>query len=229
MKLRSYHLAAALFLFAGIAFAVALEPADEDSRRETIYTFHSPIATESRKTFERLFYDTARKEDLTIKLLQYSSIAETESVWGSYSTEDHNGGGNTGSAAAPDSDGRVAGEDGFHVYDLAAPFGDRITEDIGFTGRRGGEYELNFGEAETREPEQYQLPENGASGILVFDKSFFLANENKAQILFGDPYAGDFNDNDVVALPLALPIALLFLAIGAGIVLIIFTTIDDKK
>ena len=70
MKLRRLFPAAALCLSVGIAFAVAEEPADEDSRNELIYSFGESAAP--------------AKEDnpMARALLQYAGATDPGQVWG---------------------------------------------------------------------------------------------------------------------------------------------------
>ena len=81
MRLRNFFPAAAFFLTFGIAFAFALEPADEKDRRETIYPFRYPASAESNSVFFHYFFDNAGNNTLTITLFPYNGLTMPENVW----------------------------------------------------------------------------------------------------------------------------------------------------
>ena len=81
MRLRNFFSAAAFFLTFGVALAFAVEPDDENTRRETIYPFRLPASAESNNIFAQYFLENAGNNTLTITLIPYNSIAKEENVW----------------------------------------------------------------------------------------------------------------------------------------------------
>lgn len=258
MKLRSVFSAAALFLSAGVAFALAVEPADETTRRETIYPFRNPTPPENNNTFARYFSDNAGNSTLTITLIPYTSITETEDVQGLYSighiiNSKPRGSSDEGSALSGDartsqSDAgskqaesettapvanRAIGEDRLPAYDFSVPFDKSITEEIGFTDIRDidDENELGFLRSEDKEPDDSQISENRSYSILAFEKRAFHNSPNRAQILFGGDYNKKFKkmDDDEISVPVAFPLSMLTFAIGAAILLTVFTSAEKKE
>jgi len=209
MKLRSLFPIAIFFLSAGIDFSVAGEPADEESRRETIYSFGIPSAAESKNIFSGYFFDSAGNSTRAVKLLQYKSIAETESIWSRYSTDDT--------------------DNGLRAYDLSVSL-DSIPEKIGFTGRNGNEYDFGFQEIGTEEPDDRQSPDNESNTTLVFEKTISIRKSNRAEILFEDSYISNLKyNNKAPDTSFAIPIALFFCSLAIGVILITFTSVENKK
>ena len=258
MVFRNIFSAAILFFSADVAFAVAEEPADEETRRETTYTIFNPATADSKTLFARYFYDPAGNNRLTIRLPQYNGIAETESVWNHFSTGFNPGGAQGASKedlprpndndddndnnpatvqstaetglAEPEpanpAENHIAG-DIHSVYDFSVHYENSITEAIGHTGR--GDTENGFGvpEIETERLGNGQPPDNGVYSILVFEKEASSNILNRAKIHFEETNADMFNDDDgYKSSPLTIPIALFFFMIGAGFLLVFFTSID---
>lgn len=258
MRLR-FLFAAALFLSFGIAFAIAMEPADERTRRDTIYPFRNPTPPERNNIFARYFFDNDGNNTLTIILNPYIGITETEKVQSLYSAgyiskskprnssdedvplsdvktpQSDDGSGQAETETAAPAGNRVVDEDCFPVYDFSIPFDESITEEIGFTGLYDSddENELGFLRNEDKDPDDSQQSENGPYSFLVFEKKAFHNSPNRGQILFGGDYKKKFKkidgDDDENSVPFALPLSMLFLAIGTGILLTMFTSTGKKE
>lgn len=226
MVFRNIFSAAILFFSAGIAFAAAEEPADEETRRETTYLVFNPATADSKTLYTRYFYDPAGNNRLTIQLPQYNGITETESVWSHFSTGSNPGDAQGASLENPprsnanddgvdnDSAARYTAETGHAepessnsaenrvvgdmrgAYDFSIPFEDSITEAIGYTG--SGDTETGFGvsEIETVRTVNGQQSDEGVYSILVFEKKAASNNPNRAKILFEEANADMFNYDD---------------------------------
>jgi len=245
--------AAALFLFVGIVFADAEEPADEDMRRDTIYSSVNPAAVKGNSFFTQYFYNPERKKALSIKLPRYNGIAKTENIWTYYySGEDIDKGAN----AAPDdalhpsgSRTNQPGEGGFladsgaggvnlkhadderGIYDLTVPFDPSVAAGADFAGAGESDTVLDFHEFKAGTSNELQSSEKkGARLVLVFVEKAFYNSQNRARILSGITYVGDFEDEDEFApSPLSAPLALFFVALGVGILLVMYTTVGNNK
>lgn len=255
MRLRHFF-PAVFFLAFGIAFAFAIEPADEKDRRETIYPFRVPATAESNSIFSQYFSDNAGNNSLTITLIPYKSITQSENVWSFHAAKPlSNNSTNTTSdeglplpdARMPQSDigsipadaattdpaaNRVVDEERLSFYDFSTPFSDRITEEIGFTESLDSddEYELDFLKDEFKPSKDSQLSDNGISSSLVFQKKAFLNSPNSTHILFGGDYNKKFSKKDDTAdISFSTPVALFFLTLGVGIILVMYTASGKKE
>lgn len=256
MRLRNIFPAAAFFLTLGAAFAFALEPADDNTRRETIYPFRYPTSAESNNIFVQYFFDKTGNNTLTIKLIPYKSITEAEDAW-SFHTSEHvfNNSTNTPSnedlplsddrmsqsdtgsilteaeASAPAAK-RVVDEDTLPVYDFSIPFDDSIPEEMGFTESQDSddEDELGFLKDEFKKSRDSQLSDNGLYSSLVFNKKAYLNSPNSTHILFGGDYGKSFQEkSDEAGISFSTPVALFFLTLGAGIVLVMYTATGKNE
>ena len=222
---RFLSVAAAILLVSGAvsgAFsAVAGEPADEDTRRETIYTLDGTVA-EGKTAFDRYFFGPAGSNPRTIRLLRYDSIAGDEIVWSSYD-----------SGFRPGANEAASGGAELRPYDLSAAFDDDVMDRLGLAGP--AEEESDPDAAPTR-PEQFAsssdalLPDNnGLYTFLAFDKRAYLNSPNRGRILSGGVYNDEFGQGEKkFTNPFSIPLALLFVALCAGILLIIYTTTGEK-
>ena len=140
MKRRNVFLFAVIFS-AGIASAVAEEPADESARRETIYFFGSSAVPEGTKIYTPSFvYDTAEDSADGSIVFELNVSPGTESVRDDYSSGYKNDGTNkkheASAAADPPEKSEVSeaetsgtatsrasdGNEMLHVYDFSVPF-----------------------------------------------------------------------------------------------------------
>ena len=252
MKSCNILLAAALFLFVGIVFADAEEPADEDTRRDTIYSSGSPAAVKGNSFFTQYFYNPERKKALSIKLPRYNGIAKTENIWTYYySGEDIDNGANaapddalhpSGSRTIQPGEGVLAdagaggvnkkhADDERGIYDLTVPFDHSLADGADFAGAGESDTVLDFHEFKTEASDELQSSEkSGVYPILVFVEKAFYNSQNRARILSGITYVGDFEDEDkYTTSPLSVPLALFFVALGVGILLVMYTTVGIKK
>ena len=220
---RFLSLAAAILLvsgvFSAVFSAVAGEPADEGTRRETIYTLDGTVA-EGKTALDRYFFGPAGSRPRTIRLLRYDSISGEEIVWDSYSSGFRPGANESPSAGAE-----------LRPYDLSVAFDDGVMDRLGLAGRTGDESDP---EAAPTQPEpssaDAQLPDNnGIYTFLAFDKRAYLSGTNRGRILSGGVYNDEFGKAEAeFTNPFSIPLALLFVALCAGILLIIYTTTGEK-
>lgn len=235
----------AVLLFPLGAYADAEGPADENARREFMYSFGNPDPAKGEDAFTRYFYNSAGKNALTITLPKYDSIADTGIVWGSYAVEYRSGGTDAafGRSPGPADDGASrsdseAGhadivtdvstasrsEDAPHVYALDDPFDRKVLDEIGYTGRDDNDGSFVFAEDNSDASAGARLSDGGAYSILVFEKKAFHNSQNRAGISFDEYYGRDTEEEDYSASPYAIPIAMLVLMLGFGIVLAMHTT-----
>ncbi len=242
-------LSVTFFLFAGAGYAFADESADENTLREITYAFGNPDPAKGEDAFIRYFHQTDEKNVLTITLSKYSSIAETERVWKSFSTDYKNSGTNAsfgGSSVSADeqaaqaasesrfADAETGGananrtDDELMVYKIDVPFDKSAVDKAGIAGYDDRDTLFVFPEVKTETSESVQLSDGGTYSILVFEKKAFANSQNRSIILFGGSYAKSAEEEDYSTSPYAIPLAILFLAIGCGIVLAMFTTTGAK-
>ena len=70
---------------------------------------------------------------------------------------------------------------------------------------------------------------NGIYTFLAFDKHAYLNGANRGQILAGGIYDDEFGQAEKqFRNPLSVPLAMLFIALCAGILLVIYTTTGEK-
>ena len=246
MKLRNILLSAELFLFAGIASAVAEDPADEDARRETIYITGAAVP-EAGNNYMQYFLDTAGNGSLGTALFRYDGAAATEDVGyaAGYEKDDANeafhddpasadnkatdaGGdpGETGMTAPAES--RPSGSDGLHAYDFALSYDYSITPEIGFTGREEGADNSDSAIAEPAASDDSRVPDKGPQSVLVFEKNAFKNGQINAQLIENDSRLEDSEEEGGI-LSLSGPIALLLVGVGIGIVLVMHTVTENKS
>ena len=256
MRLRNIFPAAAFFLAFGVALAFAVEPADEKKRRETIYPFRNPTPPERNNIFSRYFFDNAGNNTLTIMLTPYNGITESENAWSFYTAKhtSNNSSDNRPEEDLPLSDTRMPQSDSGSIpaeaessaptatpvvddgvpsiYVFSMPFDDSIPEKMGFTEGHGSddEDELSFLKDEFNGSNDSQLSANGLYSSLVFNKRAYLNSPNSTHILFGGDYDKSFKKKDDTAgISFSTPVALFFLTLGAGIVLVMYTATGKKR
>lgn len=248
MKLRNILLPAVLFLFAGIASAAAEDPADEDARRETIYTPGAAAVPEVGNTYVLYFLDTAGDDSLSTGLFRYDGADATEDI--SYADGYEKNGADAaihdGSASDDDSSRSDAGEDpgnvetaglaasiapggdGLHAYDFAVPYDNSITSEIGYTGREDSAEEPDSAVTEPAVSENSRVSDKGSQSILAFEKNAFKNGQIKAQFIASTSRLED-SEEESELLSLSLPIALLLAGVVIGIVVVIHTVTENKS
>jgi hypothetical protein len=225
MRLRNFFLAAAIFLSAGMVSAVAEEPAEGETRRETTHASGSRANENGQKAFTRSVPDTPDSSILTDILPQYSVIAGTEDGRSRFPI------GNYYNDETPSTDEAPAfrrDDVERHVYDFASPFDNSILNGLGFTGRKDSETESDLPEANAEQPDAFQLSDNGAYSILVFEKKVFRNDQNRPKIMSGGVYDRDIQEEEVSSSPLSTPILMLITMITFCIILVIATTVGLK-
>ena len=249
MRVFIIFLSVVFFPFISAGYAFADEPADEDTHREITYAFGNPDPAKGEDAFIRYFHHIGENIVLTITLSRYSIIAETERVWKSFSTDYKNNGTNVsfgGSSVSADeqaaqaasesrfADAETGGananrpDDELLVYKLDVPFDKSAIDKAGIAGYDDSDTLLVFPELKTETSEGVQLSDGGTYSILVFEKKAFANSQDRAKILFGGSYTQSAEEEDYSTSPYAIPLAILFLTIGCGIVLAMFTTTGAK-
>ena len=205
MKLRSIFSAATLCLSVGIAFAVAEEPADEDSRRELIYSFGEAAAS--------------AKEDNTMAkaLLQYAGASDPENGWPD--------------TVAYQNDGSTeTDDDAFRDYDFSIPYDESMTEKIGIVGLMDDNGELISATSSTTATDNSPL-DKASDSILFFEKKAYRNAPDLTKITFESSISEDYEgkkEEESLIVPLAAPISLLILIIGFGVILVTYTSRSKK-
>lgn len=223
MKICNILLAVALFLSVGIIVAVAEEPADEDTRRDDIYTFGNSTAVKGKNAFTQYFYNTPRSNPLTITLPLYKGIAETESGRSLYSVE------NRFTISNANADEASYADNEMHVYDFDSSFDDSVMEKIGFIGRYVKDNVPDPFLVNARAPEGFQSLDNGTYAVLAFDKKVSKDSQNRPKIMSDGSYLGDYKETqDYSASPYSAPMSLLLLLICFCIILVMHTTTEVK-
>ena len=250
MKLRNIPLSAVLFLFVGIASAAAEDPADEDARRETIYTSGAAAVPEVGNTYAQYFLETAGNDSLSTALFRYDGAVATEDV--GYAADYEKDGVNAAfhddpasvddeaspSDAAeksgetePDASdvSRAPGSDGLHAYDFTVPYEYSITSEIGFTGPEDGADDPDAAVAESpvAASDDSRASDKGFQLVLAFEKNAFKNSQIKAQFIEGDSRIEA--EEEAGILSLSTPIALLFVGLGVGIVVVMHTVTENKS
>lgn len=249
MRVFIIFLSVVFFPFISAGYAFADEPADEDTRREITYAFGNHDPAKGENAFIRYFHHTDKNIVLTITLSRYSSIDETEKVWKSFSTDYKNGGTNASfdgssdyaneQAAQAASESRFADaetggananrtDDELMVYKIDVPFDKSAVDKAGTAGYDDSDTLFVFPEVKTETSEGVQLSDGGTYSILVFEKKAFANSQNRAKILFGGSYTQSAEEADYSTSPYAIPLAILFLTLGGGIILAMFTTTGAK-
>ena len=200
MKLRRILPAAALFLSFGIAFAVAEEPFNEDSREELTYSFGEAAAS------------AGKNNAMSTTLLQYAEASDPGNGWPDTVAYQ-----NDGSAATVD--------DAPRYYDFSFPFDEGVTEKIGFVGflDDDGEIVLSPGGAAAGNPPL----DKTTYSILYFEKKAYRNAPDTVRImsersLSEDPEKDE--DEELLIAPLSGPFSLLVLILGFGIVVVTYTS-----
>ena len=256
MKLRNVFSFAVIF-FAGIAFAVAEEPADENMRRETTYLFGRSVVTEGTKIYTPSFvYSTAENNGDDTTQFERSGFTGNESGRDDYSAGYRNDGINKkrneaesadrqeqepefseedepekDETAAPETSSTSDGNETLHIYEFSVPFDDRVTETIGFTGGDGVDNPLVFAEVIPKLPDNSQLSDDGSYLFLSFEKNAFTNDENAAKILTGDSYDDEGEEEsvfDIISKSFTIPFALLSIVVCGGLILVMFTSTGKK-
>ena len=239
----------AVFFSLGIAFAVAEEPADENTRRETTYLFGDVTTAEGTSTYARFFYDSAeydasdmtrfgdgsarsengrndysdgyKKDDIIprIHAASYSGDAppprppaESDSATNATAPQ----------TASSDSDGSKA----LRFYDFSISFDDCVSEEIGLTRRNDGDEPLFPFEVVVKPPDISLLSDNAYS-FFAFEKNTFTAEQNRAQLLSGNSYTKNDNEEsifDIISSLFSIPFALVSIAVCSGLILVGFTS-----
>jgi len=246
----SIFLVATIFFLVGICFAVAEEPADEDARRETTYTFVNPSTANVQALLNQYFFNTPRDIPLTITLPRYRGVAEIESLWSFYSVgyqfDDlknlfdetlRPGSAQTGRTV----DGRgveAAGQanpsasptgNEPRVYDLSCSFANSVTYNIGLAGRDDYDVFFRFRAADADAADDSLSSDDGTASILKFEKTLSNNGENGPRIMSGGSYGNDISEGDgYYGTPLSTPLTMLLLLIGFFIVVVMYTTVGIK-
>lgn len=252
MKLRNIFFAA-VFLSVGIAFAVAEEPADEDTLRETTYTFGNSVADEAEETYPLSFNKIAENESGDMPLFECNGLAGTGR--NDYTVDyNHDGMSPTfqepstpAKAQAPPSPaGRSLSNDNtaaqttspdlgkrksLPVYDFSVSFYDSITDRIGFTALEGRGNPLVFSEVIATETDSPQMPDNKVYSFLSFEKKLFTNEQNGAKILPGGSNIGNKTEENAFftfSSTIAVPFAALSLILCVGFLIVVFTSSKKK-
>lgn len=253
MNLRNVFLSAVIFSV-GIASAVAEEPADENTRRETTYLF-GDSAAEGTSSYTR-FLDFAENDPADAMLFEHSGSNGSESGLSDYSVGYTKGDiylkRHEASTPADSRDpllsaekdpakdetaqqaaSRLSDEDivALHFYDLSVSFADSVSETIGFTGRDNRNNPLVFFEVAAETPDNLLLSDNGSYKFLSFEKNAFSEESNRAKLLSGNTLA-DYDDEenifDIISSLLSIPFALVSIALCSGLMLVMFTSTGKK-
>lgn len=238
MKLRNWFLTAAVIFSVGIACVSAEEPVDEDTFRETTYTFDNFTTAEGAKANPLSFCKTPGNEAIDSNLFEHFGAAENGNGRNDVGTGSENGATSPSFQNSPtpytheDSTSAAPDEnESLRIYDLSASFYDSITEDIGFTARGERENPLVFFDAKAETPDNSQLPTPEIFSLLTFNKNVFTNAQNWGQILSGGYYFGEKEEESAFLLfssMIIIPFAILSVALSAGFLLILFTSILSK-
>lgn len=252
MNLRSVLLPAVSFSL-GIAFALAEEPADENTRRETTYLFGDVTNTEGTSTYARFFFDSAendtsnmtrfedngsagiesgrndysagyRKNDVIPRIHAASFSGDSRSL--SHAENESAKNGTAPQAALPDSGNGEA----LRWYDFSVSFDDSVSEEIGLTRRKDGNTPL-FPFEGIAEPPVISRLSNNAYSFLAFEKNTFTAEQNRAQLLSGNSYTDNSEEEtifDLISTVISIPFAMISVAVCSGLILVAFTSTGKK-
>jgi len=230
MILRNCFLTAALFAV-GIVFAFAEEPIDEDTFRETTYSFDNSTAAEDLNTNSLSFSKTAGNEAGDSTLFEHIGVDETGNEPNDY-TIGYTIGGITpvfhedSESADPDEN------ESLPIFDFSVSYYDSITDEIGFTARADVENPLVFSEVFAEAPNNSQLPNQETFALLFFDKQIFTSAHNWGQILSGGYYFGETEEESAFlsfSSMMTIPFAILSVGLSIGFLLIMFTSITGNK
>ena len=228
MTIRSLFLTVSLFLSVGIAFGAAEEPVDEDTRRETTYflgnvaeakaplfQFFSEFQnTDAAKSESSWAYDTAGDESDEATNLNgdLTAAPASQSIAGKESAE-------TGTAALAAS--RASDNASFfHAYDFSVPFSDSILEKNGFWGHIDDDNQPVSATPLASESADMQR----INALFFFDKKAFSNDLIDARIMSERSNIDDLlKKEETFSSPLSTPFSMLFILIGFGIILVIYT------
>ena len=229
MKLRNYFLTA-VFFSVGIASAFAEEAVDEDTFRETTYTFDNSIAGGGLNAYSLSFSKTAGNTPDDSTMFERDGATDTGSGRNDYSTDYKNDG--ISSTYHEDSASTAPDENkSLRVYDLSTSFYDAVTEEIGFTAHGDVKNPLVFSDVMVQAPNKSQLPNQETFSLLSFDKRMFTSAHNWGQILSGGYYyEGDEEENAFLLFSsmITIPFACLSITFGVGVLLIMYTSTGSK-
>lgn len=195
MNLRRMIPAAVFLLFAVAGFAASEEPADEDTRRETIYDLAGdPVPGEKNDALNKELFQLA---------------AGKAFIWA-----------NPPPLAAAREDGG-----GDRIYNVAAPLEDGAVDELGFTGGDEEEDKPAFPVVDETPSGVLSGSEKASYSFFLFEGRAFKNGKNTVRTMFDELYR-DAKTPDVESLftLLSLPIALVFMALGAGAFMILLTT-----
>lgn len=230
MKLRNSFITA-VFFSAGITFAFAEAPVDEDTFRETTYTFESFSSADKLNAYALSFFQTSENNGGDSVQSEQNGITGTGSERNDYTIGYKNNGTSpsfhaNSTSAAPD------GNETLSLYDLSNSFYDSVTEEIGFTARGERENPLVFSDFIPSAPNDSQLPNQEIFSMLSYDKNVFTNAQNWGQILLGGYYYEPKEEENIFLLfgsMITVPFAILSFTLGIGFLLIIFTSIWNKE
>lgn len=254
MNLRSVFSHAVVFSL-GIAFAVAEEPADENTRRETTYLFGDVKDTEGTSTYARFFYDSAENDTSDMTRFQYDGTAGIESGRNDYSAgykksdvipriREASFSGETRPPLPPEESESETDEtapqaaasyepdngEPLRVYDFSISFDDSVPEEIGFTRNKDGNSPVFPFEGIAEPTDNSRLSDN-AYTFLAFEKNAFTAEQNRAQLLSGNSYTDNDDEKtifDLISSVISIPFAMISVAVCSGLILVAFTSTGKK-
>ena len=229
MKLRNCFLTA-VFFSVGIAFAIAEETVDEDTFRETTYTFDNSSTAERFNAYNLSFSKSARNKAADSTRLESNGVDETGSGGNAYAIGYKNDDANlisegNSDTTAPDKNNSP------NVYDLSISFYDSIPEEIGITARADVENPLVFTDIIAEAPNNIQLPPQETFALLFFDKNVFTSAHNWGQILSESYYYNVVEEDNAFVLfgsMITIPFACLSVTLALGYLLIIYTSGGHK-
>lgn len=226
MKRCNIFLAAVLFFSVGIVSAVAEEPDDEDTRRETIYFLGNPVAAQGNYAFSQHLYDTAKISVLDETQSKYSVIAQTAA--GDTPAADKNGD-NTASASLGNALTTHRAYDETSIYDLSKSFEYSFSQKLGFTGQNDSDTASGSTEANAETSDNSKLSDNGAYSILVFEKKAFKNDQNRPQITGASGRRnGEIKKKEEFRSPVSAPFMMLVFLLCICIILVMSTTVGIK-
>ena len=253
MKLRSLFLCA-VFISAGIAFALAEEPASENTLRECTYFLGNPTAAEDSNTATLSFYNTAEKGIIDLPPIERNGFAGTgrNDYAIEYKNEStgpavHDASVSAARESLPPAENILSNGDtttaptasrssddpqSLYVYDFSSSFYDSVTGKIGFTARNGKENPLVFSEVIAETADSSQLPEKETYSFLAFVKNVFTNAQSGEQIIFDSSYLKkEEEENAAVSFisVIAAPFSLLSVSLCIGLLIILFTSTGKKE
>ena len=229
MKLRNCFFTA-VFFSVGITFALAEEPVDEDTFRETTYTFNNSTAANSLNADALTFWKSAGSEADNSTLFESNRIAGNGNGGNDYTIGYRNdvqspSGHEVSTTAAP------AGNESLRVYDFSKSFYDSVTEDIGFTARSDLDNPLDFSEVFVEAPTNTPLPTQETFSLLAFDRKVFTSAHNWGQILSGGYYYEEEEENAFFQFSsmITIPFTILVITLALGFLLVLHTSSSGNR